>query len=95
MDDGGGAEADETEIQGQEYYKQDSYDDDLDGQISEATEEDLSHYELKMEEQEQPDKVALFEWVNIKPLLNCMRNNFPLVSTVDSTPWNPIDFGGL
>ena len=65
-DDGEGAEADETEIQGQEYYKQDTYDDDLGGQISETTEDDLSHgiYELKMEEKEEPDKVAIFEWVN-------------------------------
>ena len=86
MDDGGGAKADKTEIQGQEYYKQDTYDEDLGGQISKlATKEDLSHYELKMKEQEQPDKVAIFKWVNTKPLLNCMRNNVPLVSTIDST----------
>lgn len=65
-DDRGGAEADKTEIQGQEYCKQDTYDDDLSGQISETTEENLSHgiYELKLEERGQPDKVAIFEWVN-------------------------------
>lgn len=65
-DNGKGAEADETEIQGQECYKQDTYDDDLGGQRSETTEDDLSHgiYELKMEEQEEPDNVTIFEWVN-------------------------------
>ena len=57
-----GAEADKTEIQGQEYYEQGSYDDDSNGQTSETTEADLSH-ELHLKEQEEPDKdkVAIFE----------------------------------
>ena len=60
-EDGGVAEADKTEIQGQ-----DTYDEGLGGQISETPEEDLSHRinEVQIEEQEQPDKVAIFEWVN-------------------------------
>ena len=63
QDDGGGGEADETEIQGQEHYKEDTYGDDKSRQISEKTEDDLSHgiYELQMEEQEEPDKVAIFQ----------------------------------
>lgn len=62
-DDGGGAEADKLERQGQEYSKQDTYDDDLSRQISETRKEDFSHgiCKLQMEEQEQPDKVAIFE----------------------------------
>ena len=62
-DYGGGAEADKTEIQGQEHYEQDTCDDDLSGQISETTQGDLSHriLELQMEEQEEPDKVAIFK----------------------------------
>ena len=61
--DGRGAEADEAEIQGQEDYKQDTRYHDLAGQVSETTEEDLSHgiYELQMAEREEPDKVAIFE----------------------------------
>ena len=47
-------------IQGQEHYEQDTYDDDLGGQICETTGEDLSHgiHELEREER---DKVAIFE----------------------------------
>lgn len=65
-DDGGGAEGDKTEIQGQEYYKKDTYDEDLGGQKSEMTEEALSYGidEVQIEELEQPNKVAIFEWVN-------------------------------
>ena len=50
-------------MQGQEHYEQDTYDDDLSGQISERTGEDLSHgiHELQWEEREEPDKVAIFE----------------------------------
>jgi len=57
------AEADETKIQEQEYYEQGSYDDDSSGQTSETTEEDLSHeiHEPQLEDQEEPDKVAIFE----------------------------------
>ena len=54
-----GTEADKTEIQGLEYYEQGSYDDDSCGQTSE-TEADLPH-ELQLKDQEEPDKVAIFE----------------------------------
>ena len=54
------AEADKIEIQGQEYYEQGSYDDDSSRQTSETTEADLSH-ELQLKDQEEPDKVAIFE----------------------------------
>ena len=55
-----GAEADKTEIQGQEYYERGSYDDDSIGQTSETTEADSSH-KLQLKDQEEPDKVAIFE----------------------------------
>ena len=42
------------------------------------------------EEREEPDKVAIFESVNTLSYINSIRNNFPLVFTVDSRPWNPI-----
>ncbi|XP_044167054.1 uncharacterized protein LOC122951082 [Acropora millepora] len=62
-DDGGRAEADKTEIQGQVRYEQDTYDDDLGTQISETTEEDLFHgiHELQMEEQEATERVTIFK----------------------------------
>ena len=44
------------ETQGEEHYKQDTYDDDQDEQKS-----DHGIDELQMEEQEEPDKVAIFE----------------------------------
>ena len=49
-----GAEADKTEIQGQEYFEQGNYEEDSSGQTSETTEE---HLQLKEEQQ----KVAIFE----------------------------------
>ncbi|XP_015776085.1 PREDICTED: uncharacterized protein LOC107354153, partial [Acropora digitifera] len=62
-DNGGGAVTDKTKIQEQEHYEQGSSDDDLSAQISETTEEDLFHgiHELLREEQEELDKVAIFE----------------------------------
>ena len=64
-DNGGGAVTDKTKIQEQEHCEQGSSDDDLSAQIiiSETTEEDLFHgiHELLMEEQEELDKVAIFE----------------------------------
>ncbi|XP_015750317.1 PREDICTED: uncharacterized protein LOC107330190 [Acropora digitifera] len=62
-DDGGDAEAGKTEMQEQEHYDQGRYDDDLSAQISETTEEDLFHgiHELPMKEQEELEKVAIFE----------------------------------
>ena len=70
-DDGGDAEAGKTEMQEQEHYDQGRYDDDLSAQISETTEEDLFHgiHELPMKEQEELDKVAIFEWVITLSLL--------------------------
>ena len=62
-DDGGGAEGDKTETHGQEHYEQYTYDDNLSEQISETTEEDLFHgiHKQQMKEQEEPNKVAIFE----------------------------------
>ena len=56
-----GAEADKTEIQGQEYYEQGNYDEDSSGQTSETREEDLPHEIHKLQLKEEPDKVAIFE----------------------------------
>ena len=56
-----GAEADKTEIQGQEYYEQGNYDEDSSGQTSETREEDLRHEIHKLQLKEEPDKVAIFE----------------------------------
>ncbi|XP_074618412.1 uncharacterized protein LOC141877364 isoform X3 [Acropora palmata] len=55
------AEADKTEIQGQEYYEQGSDDDVSSGQTSETREEDLPHEIHKLQLKEEPDKVAIFE----------------------------------
>ncbi|XP_067018270.1 uncharacterized protein [Acropora muricata] len=62
-DDGGGAEADKTEMQGQEHYEQGSCDDDSSEQTSGTLEEDLSReiLELQLKDREEPDKVAIFE----------------------------------
>ncbi|XP_044180813.1 uncharacterized protein LOC114963733 [Acropora millepora] len=92
-DDDGSAEADKMEIQGQEHFKQDTYDEDLGGQISETTEEYLSHgiYELQMEKQEQPDKVAIFEGtVKIEGFhldlnLGAIHLTFPYGSVAEAT----------
>ena len=56
-----GTEADKTEIQGQTYYEEGSYDDDSSGQTSETREEDLPHEIHKLQLKEEPDKVAIFE----------------------------------
>ena len=56
-----GAEADKTEIQGQEYYEQGNYDEDWSGQTSETREEDLPREIHKLQLKEEPDKVAIFE----------------------------------
>lgn len=58
-DDEGGVEADKREIQGQEHYEKGSCDDDP----SEMTGQDLFHgiHELQMEEQEELDKLTIFE----------------------------------
>ena len=55
--DGEGAECDETETKGEEHYE--SEDDDLRGEMMK---ENFSHgiYELQMEEQQDPGKVAIF-----------------------------------
>lgn len=55
-EDGRGAEADKTEVQG-------SHDEDLSGRTSETTEEDLSQEinEVQLKDHEEPDKVALFK----------------------------------
>ena len=81
-DYGGGAEAVKIEIHGQDHYEQNICDDDLSGQISEITEQNLSHRirELQMEEKEEPDKVAIFAWVKHYHYINSMRNNFRLIS---------------
>ena len=55
------AEANKTEIQGQEYYEQGNYNDDSSGQTSETTEEDLLHEIHKLRLKEEPDKVVIFE----------------------------------
>ena len=62
-DDGGGTVADKAEFQGQKHYEQGSHDDDSSGQTSESTKEDLSRefLELWLKDQEEPDKVAIFE----------------------------------
>ena len=50
-------------MQEQEHSDQGRYDDDLSAQISETTEEDLFQgiHELPMKEQEELEKVAIFE----------------------------------
>jgi len=62
-DDGRSAEADKKELQGQEHYEQGSCDDDSSKQTSEITAEDLSCeiLALQLKDQEEPDKVAIFE----------------------------------
>ena len=51
----------------EEHYEQDTYNDDQSGQISDVMKKDFSPgiHELQIEKQEEPDKVAIFEWVNI------------------------------
>lgn len=56
-DDGGGAQADKTETQGQKQYEQDTYGDDLRGPMSEA----MKVHDIQLGEHEEQDKVAIFE----------------------------------
>ena len=53
------------ETQEEEHYEQDTYDDDKRGQISEVIKKDFSHAMQELQKEENQDKVAIFEWVNI------------------------------
>ena len=60
-DDEGDAEANKMETQEEEHHKQDTYDDDESGQISEAMKKDFSHAMQELQKEEDQEKVAIFE----------------------------------
>lgn len=63
--DAGAAQADKKETQRQGYYEQDTHHDDIGGQTTEMMGKDLTRgiNELQLEEQEERDKVAIFEGI--------------------------------